>query len=188
MAKVRVLAFDIGIKNFSFCLCEGGSTWKAFEVLQWERTELKGTTNVDLLIALDTVLNGIKLDFDAVEIEQQPFCRSSTQLTCQLLAHSIFMFYSRQKKSVKFQHATNKFRCSNNPDFRQLAKTNKSIQGSANYSTRKRYAIKFVTELIKNTPDSFSAEQSNYFINAFKQDDLADSLMIALYHLQAKKK
>ena len=177
---MRVLSFDIGIKNMAYCVAEG-SDWKSFKVIDWKLASLTGGRNVDLLLSLDKVLRNIPMDnFDSVVIEQQPFCRNSIQLSCQLLAYSIFMHYHRWRKPVSFQQPQLKFKAGNSSNFNQLTRT----KPSSNYTQRKVYTVLFVQNLISNRTDSFTEDQVTLFKNARKQDDLADSLMIALYSLQ----
>ena len=179
---MKVLAFDIGIENMAYCLTTG-KDWESFKIIDWRLVSLTGATNVELLLSLDRVLRNIPMDsFDSVVIEQQPFCRSSVQLSCQLLAHSIYMYYHRWRKAVSFQQPQLKFKAGNSEKFNRLTKT----KPSSNYTQRKDYTVSFVQNLISNRPDSFSQDQVALFKNTPKKDDLADSLMIALYSLQRR--
>jgi hypothetical protein len=169
-----VVAWDVGIKNLSYATIEyfNKNNWK---ILSWSlintNIQIKDNTVKKQSIIID-ILNLYKNkicpdDIVSVIIESQ---QASKQIM-KIIQATIVTFYLNNNikySKIRIMRSSAKFAVDPN----LIMPKNKK-----NYSKRKKMAILICYNCIKN-----NNRYKEYFNNAKKQDDLSDSLLMALHY------
>lgn len=179
---VKILAFDVGIKNLSYCLIEDESIldWDLINLVEDEKTKKN-----DLHELTSILFNVLKdkfehIDIDHIIIENQPVLKNPTMKSIQMLIYSYFSYLKyiekRDTKAINFIGASTKVKLA------EKILKEKSIEMdkcSSKYQYNKKISIKCTTELLLNTNE----ELYDFFISHKKKDDLADCYLLALVKL-----
>ena len=111
---VKILAFDVGIKNLSYCLIEDESIldWDLINLVEDEKTKKN-----DLHELSSILFNVLKDKFehiyiDHIIIENQPVLKNPTMKSIQMLIYSYFAYLKhiekRDTKGINFIGASTK--------------------------------------------------------------------------------
>jgi hypothetical protein len=174
---MKVLSFDIGLRNLAVCKLDVNPETKTFSVGLWQvYSAIPDDLNVnktpiedlcpyfsnEVLKHLDTWLD----DIDVCYIESQPMGRTRN-LKTKVLSHILQVFLlSKRKVPIQFIHPTLKL---------------KNMVGERNYRANKKFAIQETERLLEGTP----------FVDLFvgkKRDDLADCFLQGYYACWTKPK
>ena len=157
-----VLAIDVGIKNFAMCAYD----LETNKVVFWDNRSLvpngRYLPSYNVQYVTDFVMRYQSL-FDSaaiVLIERQMRCNMRI-----IEAVLQTMFFNRchiiHARSVKAHYGI----------------------GTRNYRQNKQKAVEWATEFIHNNKEVFAPGLADGFLCDAKQDDLADSLLLAMFYL-----
>jgi len=176
---VKILAFDVGIKNLSYCLIEDES------ILDWDLINLveDGKTKKNDLHELSSILFHVlkekfeHIDIDHIIIENQPVLKNPTMKSIQMLIYSYFAYLKhieqRDTMGINFIGASTKVKLAEKILKEKAIEMDKC---SSKYQYNKKISIKCTSELLLNTNE----ELHDFFISHKKKDDLADCYLLAL--------
>jgi Poxvirus A22 protein len=182
MSNVKVLAFDVGIKNLSFCYMSH-ETDKTISLINWDNLCVTDANcnKIKLEALVENLLESLiqnftdEFDADVVLIENQPSLKNGMMKTVSVVIYTYFNMLKVQYgniKEVRFISAMNKLKCN---------KVKLIENGSqTSYKDRKQLSIKLATIYVQE----LFPEKSEWFCKQKKKDDLADSLLYALYHIE----
>ncbi len=183
---MRVLSFDVGIKNLAWCEIDISENYRHIHELKCESiissNDTKSTNNVsELADALLSFLleNFSDPDVDIVLIENQPVMKNATMKTLSVVIYTYFkmarMMYGRIQ-DVKFISASNKLKC-------VKCKNIIDSQNNLNYKDRKRISIEatslYLQELFPTSFEEFKCSK--------KKDDLSDAFLAAWFFVYSGK-
>jgi hypothetical protein len=188
----KVLAFDVGIKNLSYCLMED------CDILDWDLIDLtddgsESTTSKakkqkqDMQKLSSTLFEKLQEKFDNCQIdhviiENQPVFKNPRMKSIQILIYSFFAYKrvieDRQIEAVTFVAANTKVKYAES----HLQKIGIEIEKCENkYKYNKKISIQCTSEIVQN-----HEELAEWFANHKKQDDLADAYLLGLSYLERK--
>ena len=149
-----ILAVDPGIRNLACCIVGHGR-----EIVRWETVDLCPSkarpTIADVVVGACAFADSLPAGIAEARIEQQP--NQNQKMKC--LSHVLqALFLARRIEQVRIVPA-------------RVYK-----QAGGTYASRKRAAVDRAAELLGTLTGSTAA-----FTDAKKRDDLADSLLLALY-------
>ena len=176
---MKILSWDIGIKNLSYCILE--KTEERIQILDWDIIDISNNLDIKkdkyrIFENISPTLDKYKLlDVDTVLIENQPCLKNPTMKTIQVIVYSYFLINGFHNKSsnisnILFISARNKLKCYNGPEVICKLKNK--------YSKRKFLAKEYTKYFIKDDPTYLEFFNSNK-----KKDDLADSYLQGLSYL-----
>jgi hypothetical protein len=177
---MKILSFDVGIKNLAYCIIEPPKI-KYWEVINLENTQDHAKLYIDLINSLDT-RKEILLNVDTVLIEKQPSFNPKMRIIAGCLQTYFFIrgvVDSDQKiKVIKFYSPKNKLKCYNSKEPLEIP------EGGNKYAQTKKAGIVICEKLLMDSNQDFLA----FFKSNKKRDDLADSYLQGLtYYLQLNK-
>jgi hypothetical protein len=177
---MRILSFDVGIKNLAYCILEYPN------IIHWEVITLENSTDhaklyVDLINSLDS-RKDILLNVDTVLIEKQPSFNPKMRIIAGCLQTYFFIrgiVDSEKKiKVIKFYSPKNKLKCYDSKEPLEIS------EGGNKYSQTKKAGVVICEKLLLQTNENWIS----FFKGNKKRDDLADSYLQGLtYHLQLNK-
>ena len=188
---VFILAFDVGIKNLSYCLMEDCN------ILDWDLIDLtddgkEGTTTSkakkqDMQTLSSILFQKLQEKFDSCEIqhviiENQPVFKNPIMKSIQMLIYSFFAYKraieSRQIEAVTFVAANTKVKYAE----AHLQKIGAEVEKHSNkYKYNKKISIQCTSDIVQN-----QGELAEWFENHKKRDDLADAFLLGLSYLDRK--
>ena len=173
---MRLLSWDIGINNLSYCLLEKDDSESGFKILDWDiidvSTETKKTTDIlyNIPIELDKRNDKGFFKVDYVLIENQPCLKNPKMKSVQLGVYCYFLMrgmidstinYSTIKDII-FVSAQCKLSIYDGPEVVLTVKSK--------YTQRKKLAIAHTKYFLEHYD-----EQRDYMTSHKKKDDLCDS-------------
>lgn len=177
---MKILSFDVGIKNLSYCYLEsiGDNTTK---ILHWDNLCVtdKNCTKISLDELTPCVLSTLLEHFDdtfsadIVLIENQPMLKNGLMKTVAVLIYSYFNLSKLQfgnYNEIKFISATNKLKCRKVPKESDVK----------SYKNRKKLSV----EISRAYIGDISAERLEWFDSHKKADDISDSLLQGIYYIE----
>ena len=176
---MRVLSFDIGLKNMAYCILEDTV------IIHWQTLDISGEKD---FTATSKKLLGMLHDefpdpnFDFVLIENQPVLKNPIMKSVQMLVYAYFQIYSYQHGSgcdVRLIAAGNKLRVRQKPNLDDDSVLNKS-----GYKNNKLKAILYAQHYLKGQEPKWLEA----FSNNRKKDDIADALCSAIQFVESKGK
>lgn len=185
LPKRVVLSFDIGIKNFAYCMLDENEN-----IIQWNVADISGSTYdrqcQKLIQALDAINSEEMTDLAELEviIEKQPGVNPKMRI----ISGQVQMYYSLLKyrnlfkiNKVIYYSARNKLKCYEPKEGDEPIPEKKY---STKYATRK-YLSKQHCEriLVQNNQD----EWLKVFSSSKKKDDLSDSFLQGVAYLRGFK-
>lgn len=183
---MRILSFDVGIKNLSFadvqlgCGSSDSSDDTADRILAWGVADVRADARGDDVDALtDALLDLLRerfasdgQEYDYVLVENQPANKNPVMKTMQMLIYGFFktarMLFGTVRE-VRMVSATLK-----------LAQLPKRVEnGPPSYAERKAMAVLACRAALERR-FSLDVPHADLFQKSRKKDDLADSLLQAL--------
>lgn len=169
---MKVLAFDIGIKNLAFCSIVDNT------ITKWKILDISADNFNNVSKNLITSLHQEFLPedvYDVVLIENQPTLQNPTMKSIQMLIYSFFLIQTYQNKSncnVKLVSPNNKLKVKLNTSKEKLS-----------YKKKKQHSI----ELTKLYLEENHKEWIEEFSTCKKRDDLADCFLYCVNYLEFNK-
>lgn len=173
---MKLLSFDVGMKNLAFCLLDENHTiyqWGVINVLE-EATTKKIDPDILTHLVWDQLdkYPGI-LEAEKVVIENQPSLKNPKMKTMQIIILSYFVSKQRsgdtQIKKIDCFAPRNKLNVYQGEQRQQIEE---SITCKSVYSKTKKLSVEFTKVMIKDQPEWLSLITSSK-----KKDDLADSFI-----------
>lgn len=206
----KILSFDIGVKNLSYCLVEKTIGELPIQVIDWDIIDLSQNGNIDVKdceSVIASLLQALTLRFrdhiDYVVIENQPAQKNPSMKTIQVALLTYFVMQKCQgqqrdsvnvstvsdKPIIRFYSAANKLKPTSfltQYDFDRLNESPRILASPSAYVRRKRLSIESAKYLINQkqgllTIHNCSAQ--NTFEQSRKQDDMADALLQAIHFI-----
>lgn len=178
---MKILAFDVGIKNLSYCLIENTEikNWDIINLIE-DGVNVKNVKLQEISKRLFTVLKELfeNEEIDYVMIENQPVMKNPTMKSIQMLIYSFFSYL----KDINMKNISNVEFIAARTKVTLAEKILKSKQiepevCSKKYAYNKKIAIKCVSELIKDS------DKLAFFESHKKKDDLADCYLLSIVKL-----
>tara|TARA_B100000674_G_C37920502_1_gene953035 strand:+ start:1325 stop:1996 length:672 start_codon:yes stop_codon:yes gene_type:complete len=184
---MRLLSWDIGVHNLSYCLLEKDDSESGFKIIDWDIIDVsaktKKTTDIlyNIPIELDKRKDKNFFTADYVLIENQPSLKNPKMKSVQMGVYCYFLMRGMIDSSVNnssikdiiFVSARCKLTIYDGPEVVLTVKSK--------YTQRKKLAIAHTKYFLKHYE-----ELSNFMISHKKKDDLCDSFLQALYYLKVK--
>ncbi len=158
---MKVLAFDVGIKNLSLCVLT-----EAFAIERWEVLALGGKTTEAHVLSLHEVLRDRPwlLEADDVIVERQ--MASNTKMSC--IAAALLMYFVQNGRPAAYVEASKKTSA-----FKDLlAHATPGSLPKAGYRRTKAQSVMCARFVLQG-------EWSDWFEALPKKDDAADALTLA---------
>jgi hypothetical protein len=174
---MRILSFDVGIKNLSYCILEQNenvtniSSWNNICITNEniKHVKLESLTENVLQCLIDNFNE--QCDVDIVLIENQPSLKNGLMKTISVIIYTYFNLLKIQFgliESVQFISACNKLKCKKSPSSKVKS-----------YKERKALSI----ALTKQYLEEICPGKIEWFNEQKKCDDLADAFLAAIHHL-----
>lgn len=190
---MKIVAFDIGIKNLAFCILEtiNENIFDA-KIKKWEVINLKDDMETSKHLNLVNINKKIievldsfpeLLDVDYVGLENQPCLKNPTMKTIQIMVFSYFIMRGIQNTNSKIKNiiminAREKSKiCPINCD--EYIKEISHLK--SNYSKRKKLSIYQCGKMIDNESNK---NQLDFYKSNKKKDDLSDCFLLAMILLK----
>jgi hypothetical protein len=179
---VKILSFDIGSKNLSYCLIDTKESKEGVEIVKWENIQLvaddRNANKIGVESMVETVLMALSERFgdtvvDVVLIENQPSLLNGLMKTVSVVVYTFFNMTKLMQgnvESVRFVAASSKLKCRRALELGPVPKT---------YKSRKAMSVEATRSYLCSSP-SFS-EMKLWFESQPKKDDLADAFLQAMY-------
>lgn len=174
---MKVLSFDIGVRNLSYCAsCDG-------KIDRWELCDFGGQKDFsETSKALIALLHDSFPDpeWDAVLIENQPVMKNPVMKSIQMIVYSYFSIQSYQHGSgcdVRLVSASNKLKVKHSKDLKF-----DEVCSSSKYKTNKIKAIAYARSYLELQEERWRTT----FDNHKKKDDLADSFLMTIHYFENK--
>lgn len=182
---MRILSFDIGIRNLAYCLIEGHKNDNGeliCSILDWDIVNLCKKDEKVKKVSLQTLcsrmieqLNAVKEiheSIDYVVLENQPVYMNPKMKSVQMMLFTYFIM--KDGATVKMFSPRNKLNVYTGPSVECTLKSK--------YSRTKFLGIQYCKYMIRG------CAVSNFFDLHKKKDDLADSFLQGLLYLQKQLK
>jgi len=167
---MRILSFDVGIKNLAYCIFDSQSQ----KVQYWNIIDITAKKNDNACAHMVNLLDKYSelLECDLVLIEKQPSRNNKMRIVEGLLnAYFVIKGITNKESSIEkviVYSAKHK-----------LGKD--TFRGKSNYSQRKKLGVFRTEAFLKQYPQT---DEFHYmFLNSKKKDDLADSLLQSLSYI-----
>ena len=126
---MKILSWDIGIINLSYCIINYDEELKEKNIFKWGIINLIDNSEMkkDINLVFENIPkklneNNFLLDVDIVVIENQPSLKNPKMKSIQLIVYSYFLMYGKvlnfsenKIKSIDFYNASNKLKVYNGP-------------------------------------------------------------------------
>jgi len=193
---MKVISFDIGIKNLALCILESNNNeisiidWRVITLFD-KKKDVNGINSLSeiLFLELDNIIGLLKeLNHDYIDyvlIENQPSNLNGIMKSIQLLIYSYFSLLKHWDKfigQVLLINASLKLQYHNfkpEPLIKIDATRNKKEQKRDKYRNNKNDGIEITKYYIKNNDIL-----NNFFIKHKKKDDLADTLLQTISYIK----
>lgn len=182
---MRILSFDIGIRNLAYCLIDGlinddkqlecsVHDWDVVNLCEKDEKVKKVSlqTLCDRLISRLDAITEIHNDVDVVILENQPVYMNPKMKSVQIMLFTYFVM--RDGVTVKMFSPRNKLNVYTGPPVECTLKSK--------YSRTKFLGIQYCKHMIKH------CAISEFFVQHKKKDDLADSFLQGVLYLQKQLK
>jgi hypothetical protein len=178
---MKVLSFDIGIKNLSYCILD-----ENYKIYDWNIVDLCGNLNIkkDKYTIFENIpkkLDEYNLcDVDVVLLENQPCLKNPTMKTIQIIIYTYFLINGLNNQSstiskILFISAKNKLSFYDGPCIECKLKSK--------YSQTKFLGKEYTKYYLKD-----NQEKLDYFNSHKKKDDLSDAFLQGMSYFECDKK
>lgn len=194
---MRMLSFDVGIKNLAYCVLEVTAEVPLY-IVEWntinlfedvsEPTNVKKITIEEIATRLLSMLQVLFTDhtYDYVLIENQPVQKNPTMKSVQMMIYSFFMLQRLSLDSlceVRFINAGNKVKLLRNlPETPEISELKKI---ATPYKRNKKLAVVIARYYLAGMEQPTMTEKLR---QTSKQDDLCDSFLQAVYFVETIKR
>lgn len=167
---MKLLSFDVGIKNLAYCIFDSQSQ----KILFWNIIDITAKKNDNACAHMVNLLDKYPelLNCDLVLIEKQP-SRNNKMRIIEGFLNAYFVIKGITKKESNITHVI---------VYSAKHKLGKdTFHGKTNYSQRKKLGVFRTEAFLKQYPQT---DEFHYmFSTSKKKDDLADSLLQALSYI-----
>lgn len=192
---MKLLSFDIGTKNLSYCIID--ITTKPGKIIEWDIINLYEDENSDIekktkkKLSFDEIskilimklhelfiFHNEDIYYNYVIIENQPAKMNMIMKSISIMIHTIFNTIScqnDQKSIVKFVAAGNKAKVLYKPE-------NVEINTKSKYRERKLLSIAYTRHYLEEILND--DENLTRFLSCHKKDDLADSFLLGMHYIE----
>lgn len=180
---MKVLSFDIGIKNLSYCILD-----ETYKIYDWNIVNLCENLDIkkDKYIIFENIPKKLDLynllDVDIVLLENQPCLKNPTMKTIQIIIYTYFVINGLHKENspiskILFISAKNKLSFYDGPVVECKLKSK--------YSQTKYLGKEYTKYYLKD-----NQEKLDFFNSHKKKDDLSDSYLqgMSYFECELKKK
>lgn len=187
---MALIAFDVGVKNLSYCVLDDSSviSWNIINVSDGidEKSSKDFHTIAEALFSkLDSHFSDV--DVSHVVIENQPVYKNPTMKSIQMMLYSFFAMRNLKREhniklsfiaaSTKVKYAERVLKENCPDDLNELKKTKNK------YAYNKKSAVHCVKLMIESSSEiHFDDHLVTRFSDSKKKDDLADAFLLALVH------
>lgn len=198
---MRILSFDVGIKNLAYCSVECDPTHESRVVQRIEQISVKDLQVISLLsdtekvksVTLETIcerlfkeLNKFNvIDYDVILIENQPVKVNPIMKSIQIMIYSFFNLRRIEAAStsctVKLVAATNKTKLLNLLDDTTSMAITSKLNLSSKYGNTKRMSVLLSQYFLNQSESPFK----DIFGKSKKKDDLSDAFLMCVYFIVA---
>lgn len=195
---VRVLSWDVGIKNLAFCILrsdDDGGGGSRTTVEQWSNLSLcnegEKCKHVSLEHITRTLLGKLDehpefLEMDYVLIENQPCMKNPMMKNIQIIIYTYFQYkhvHGTSRPCIQFVSALNKMKLFKGLEYPRDIESIKN-----KYSQKKKKAIFMCSHIFENHGDKVCVptDIEEYFTTSRKKDDLADAFLYSVWFLVTK--
>lgn len=194
---MRILSFDIGIKNFSFCDVECSPS--EYIIHAWDVIDITNGVQMDMHTTAEALIKLARLYFlenpslyDHIVIENQPVMKNPIMKSLQMVLYTSFKYVEQTNPvahyKVHFVNASNKGKCIKMLGTQEQQEVEaeaelalgKSAAKNKAYIKRKKMGILIAERLLKREVKCpiYILEK---FINTPKKDDYCDTMLMAFY-------
>lgn len=167
---MKLLSFDVGIKNLAYCIFDSQSQ----KIQNWNIIDITAKKNDNACAHMVNLLDNYPelLDNDIVLIEKQP-SRNNKMRIIEGLLNAYFVIKGITNKESAISKVI---------VYSAKHKLGKdTFRGKSNYTQRKKLGVFRTEAFLKEYPQT--DEFHDMFLNSKKKDDLADSLLQALSYI-----
>lgn len=204
---VRIISFDIGIRNLAYSIIswdEKSKQWDDLKIEEWRHIDIledskqKNSKKIPIEKCIQMIFKILEstpsfkdTPIDRIIIERQ-VKRSPRNLMASIAIMSFFML-KMPNTSVDFISSSSKLKINIECSAFVFTSTTPSIQhhvndtklsASKNKTLRKKKAVELCNIILKNNPQLQHWEE--FFTKQSKKDDLSDCLLQVIYYLQSK--
>lgn len=188
---MRILSFDVGIKNLSYALLEtdvfGPEGSLKTKIVDWGILNLQDDGKkhdfAEISENLVKVLHDtFSEEYEVVLIENQPAMKNPVMKSIQMLLYSYFLIKTYQEGSgtkVKFVSASSKLKLSHTCDLTHIVSKNK-------YRRNKQTSIAYCRNYLELSKD-INGRWIDLYDKSKKKDDLCDCYGLAIHFIETKK-
>jgi hypothetical protein len=181
---MNIISFDIGVYNMAFSKIEASpSSLNQPKIIDWRIISLKDTqkSTMDFMSIADALITKLGEIFgeenpDVVLIENQPCMKNPVMKSLQMIIFTYFMM-KEPRPEVKLVSASNKLKVKHDCDLSSVA----TIKDK--YRKNKAASILITRHMLQET-SAVNQEWLPVFDKEKKKDDLADSFLMGVYHIQ----
>ena len=178
---MKILSWDIGIKNLAYCLINIDAN-NTNIIEDWNIIKVTEDAKENVYIITQKLIEQIKiLDFenkniDVILIENQPVLKNPKMKTIQTVLYSYFLIKKLELKifnEIKFISASLKLKVYDGPEIEIQSKSKNK------YIITKKLAVAHTKYFLKD-----NHLMLNFFTNHNKKDDLADCYLQSLFYIK----
>jgi len=202
---MRILSFDVGIKNLSYCDVQYKSS-DCFRIFAWDVVDITKGIDMDIHCMTESLIQFLHETFlkdddhryDHILIENQPVMKNPTMKSIQMVLYTTFKHHKFLNSSechfnVHLISPLNKNKClkflSKEKATSVLQRVEEAFKASTSknvdYLKRKRLSVEIAKELLISRSEPKYDDELLTLSKHKKQDDLADTLNQALHFVSA---
>ena len=182
---MKIISFDIGINNLSYCIFNIEDDNSSYTILEWDimNINIDNIKKPSIHYLTKNIIklfdeNSLFLECSKVVIENQPCMKNPIMKSIQIIIYSYFSIRGMTDKKITTEiilmSASNKLKVYNGPPI--------EINVKSKYTKNKKLAIHHTQYILKD--NTLNKEKLDYFNTHKKKDDLADALLQGLYYIK----
>ena len=200
---MRVLSFDVGIKNMSYCVINGD--FKSVLIEQWGIINIQqGDTSPSIEDCVTLTIDALSAKKDellqhpvnSIVIEMQPagghnvHANVKVKIISHIIQSFFYTLFTSEGPSISFVSAASKL-VEMKKDMEtgvfqiEMNNTTEDKKLRSRYARNKKYSVFKTRQLLDCIPvDENKVQAKEMFEKEKKQDDLADSFLLGFYYLK----